>query len=186
MTILLPGSRSSLAPRAGGESVKNYSTAQQAFTAATKTYVTGSQVQIPDGGLKVGSKIRFKLNLAKTAAGVATSLFELVIGTLGTIADTTRASFTKPAGTAAADEGVVTIEAVVRSISATGTIAAEFVLVHNLAATGHAQVPVVAISSVPAAFDTRALGGQYIGLCLTTGAADVATTEVVEAVLEGV
>lgn len=183
MTILLPGSRQEFAPGRGLD-VRNYSVAQQAITAATRTYITGSQLAIPDGGLKVGAKIRFRFNMAKTAAGTAASTFDICFGTAGTTADTARVSFTKPAGTAVADEGFVTVEATVRSVSATGVVVGEFALVHNLAATGHAVIPCVTVATVSAAFDTTA--PTFIGLCITSGAADAITIEQVSAELVGV
>lgn len=183
MTILLPGSVQQSAPGAG-LTVRNYSVAQQAVVAATRTYITGSQLAIPAGGLKVGSKIRFRLNMAKTAAGTAASTFDICFGTAGTTADTARVSFAKPAGTAAADEGFVTVEATVRSVSATGVVVGEFVLVHNLAATGHAVIPCVVVATVSAAFDNTL--PTYVGLCVTTGAADAITIEQVSAELSGV
>jgi hypothetical protein len=93
---------------------------------------------VPQGGLKVGTRIAFKFNMTKTAAGTATSTFDISFGTLGTVADTARVSFTKPAGTAVADEAIVTIEAVVRSVSATGVVVGNFSMAHGLDITGHA------------------------------------------------
>lgn len=183
MTILLPGSVQETAPGAGRR-VVNYSVAQQAPAAATRTYITGSKLAIPEGGLKVGSKIRFKLNMAKTAAGIAASTFDICFGTAGTTADTARVSFAKPAGTAAADEGVVTVEAIVRSIGAAGVVVGEFSLIHNLAATGHAVIPCVAVNTISAGFDVSA--ATFVGLCITTGAADAITIEQVNAELSGV
>lgn len=174
MTTLLPSS---------GQVVRNSSAVQQAIVAATRTYITGSQLAIPDGRLKVGSKIRFRFNMAKTAAGTATSTFDICFGTAGTTADTARVSFTKPAGTAAADEGWVTVEATVRSVGATGVVVGEFVLVHNLAATGHAQIPCVVVNTISAAFDVGA--ATFVGLCITSGASDAITIEQVSAELIG-
>lgn len=183
MTILLPGSRQEMQPGRGLD-VRNYSVGQQAPVAATRTYLTGSQLAIPDGGLKVGAKIRFRFNMAKTAAGVAASTFDICFGTAGTTADTARVSFSKPAGTAAADEGFVTVEATVRSVSATGVVVGEFVLVHNLAATGHAVIPCVVVYTASAAFDNTL--PTFVGLCITTGAADAITIEQMSAELIGV
>lgn len=165
-----------------GTLVQNKSVAQLAPVAATRTYITGSSLKVPQGGLKVGTKLRWKFNAAKTAAGTATSTIDIAVGTAATTADTARVSFTKPAGTAAADEGVFTVEAIVRSVSATGVVAGEMTLIHNLAATGHAVIPCVAVSTISAAFDNSA-EGLYFGLCITTGAADAITIEMVDAQL---
>lgn len=178
MTILLPSMKYGT-----GLDMHNRSVAQQAFVAATRTQVTGSRIKIPAGGLLVGMRYKLKMNLTKTAAGVATSTFDISIGTAGTVADTARVSFTKPAGTAAIDEGIVEIFADVRVVSSTvGIVVGAFELRHNLAATGHAQTPVVNLYSTSASFDNT--GEElYIATNLTTGAADVITTEIVEATL---
>lgn len=178
-TYLIPG-----VDRGNGRYVRNRSVAQQALTAATLTYLTGSKLRVPVDGFKAGDQLRWKFNVAKTAAGTATSTFAIVVGTAGTTADTARVSFTKPAGTAAADEGVIEIVATVRTVSATGVIAGEFTLIHNLAATGHAQVPVVALSTISSGFDNTA-AELIVGLVATTGAADAVTIEVMSAEYQG-
>lgn len=178
MAIILPGSQ-----QGSGAIVRNSSTAQQAFVAATRTAVLGTILKVPPGGLKVGARYFARFNIAKTAAGTAASTIDVAIGALATGLNTARLSFAKPAGTAVADEGVVEVSFVVRSVSATGVIAGEMTLGHNLAATGHATVPFVAVSTVSAAFDNTA-EDLYIAVCLTTGAADAITTEVADATLE--
>lgn len=165
-----------------GNQVRNASVTAQVVAAATLTYIAGSALAVPPGGLKVGSKIRFKFNMTKTAAGSATSAISIVFGTAGTTADTARVSFTKPAGTAAIDEAAVEVEAVVRSVSATGVVVGTFALVHNLENTGHAVIPAVVVNTVSAAFDNT--GDELIvGLVITTGAADAITIQQVDSEL---
>lgn len=179
MTELIPGVQLST-PSPGNLSVKNQSQTQQAVVATTRTYLAGSALKIP-GGLKVGTKFRWRFNMAKTGAGLATSALAVAVGAAGTTADTDRVSFTKPAGTAVADEGVVTVDCVVRAVSATlGKFVGELVLVHNLAATGHATIPVVVVNTISGNFDNTA-NDLYVGLTLTTGAADAITIEYLEA-----
>lgn len=163
-----------------GAHVGNASTAAQAIAAATRTYLSGSALRIPPGGLKAGDKFRWVFSMTKTAAGTATSTVDIAVGTAGTTADTARVSFTKPAGTAVADEARVVVEAVVRSVSATGVIVGILNLTHNLAATGHAQIPSVNVATVSAGFDNS--GDELVvGVCLTTGAADDITIHMVDA-----
>lgn len=167
-----------------GIRIGNSSTAQLAPAAATRTYITGSALRIPPGGLKVGDKFRWVFNMAKTAAGTATSTIDICVGTAGTTADTARVSFTKPAGTAAADEGRVVVEAVVRAVSATvGVVVGIFNLTHNLAATGHAQIASVNVYAASGNFDNSS-DELVVGLCITTGASDVITIEFVDAEFE--
>lgn len=162
--------------------VNNASTAAQSPTAATRTYITGSNLTIPVVKLKVGATLRWKFAMTKTGAGVATSTIAICFGTAGTTADTDRVSFTKPAGTAVADEGFCEIFATVRSIGAAGVVVGEFTMVHNLAATGHMIIPCACVNTVSAGFDMT--GATMIaGLTINTGAADVITISMVQAEL---
>jgi hypothetical protein len=170
-TILIPG-----VDRGAKVRVVNRAIASQAPVAATRTYLAGSALAVPVDGLKAGAILRWRLSATKTAAGTATSTFDICFGTAGTTADTARVSFTKPAGTAAADEAFVDVEAVVRSVSATGVVVGMFKMAHNLAATGHLQIPAAVVATVSSAFDNSA-AGLIVGLCLTTGASDAITIE---------
>jgi hypothetical protein len=170
----------------GGLRIRNGSVAQQAFTAATIAYFTGSALAIPQGAyLRAGSRFHWKWNMHKTAAGVATSTIAIVFGTLGTAAgDTARVSFTKPAGTGVEDEAWCEIHATVRNLSdSAGVVVGTFTMGHNLAATGHAQIPFVAITTISAGFDNK-VDGLIVGLVMTTGAADVVTVEQMQAEAE--
>lgn len=177
MTMVLPGSQSG-----SGIRVKNASAVAQAIAATTRTYLAGSALKVPRGGLKVGDTFRWVFSMTKTAAGTATSTIDIAVGTAGTTADTARVSFTKPAGTAAVDEARVVVEAVVQSVSATGVVVGIMNLTHNLAATGHAQIPSVNVVTTSAGFDNDD-EELYFGLCLTTGASDAITVSVVAAEL---
>lgn len=189
MTIQLPGVL--LGSKSLIKSAQNTGAAQ-AVAAATATLITGTAIQIPDGGLKPGTLYKARIALTKTAAGTASSA--LVVGivppgeALSAANVDTILSFTKPAGTAAADEGVVDVEVLFTAIGATeeGAARGEFVLAHNLAATGHAQVPVVALAVVDAtlATATEDLGGGYIVVMLTTGASDAITVNLASAELQ--
>lgn len=156
---------------------KNFSTAAQVITTA-RTYVIGSNIAIPADALQVGTLFKWTFDVTKSAAGVAASTYDICFGTAGTTADTARVSFTKPAGTAVADNGEVTITAVVRGpVGASGIVAGHFNLTHNLAATGHALIPCVNVTTVSAAFDITA--PTNIGVCLTGGASDSVTIQLV-------
>jgi len=180
----LPGLKSEINPGSGG-SVRNFSVAAQVPTDTTREQIVGSQLLVPAGGLKVGSRIKFVLDITKTAAGTASAVFDISFGTAGTVADTARVSFTKIAGTAAADVGRLTIEALVRSVSATGVVVGQMTLQHSLAITGFATQNPVSVVTVSSGFDND---GQelFIGLNITMGAADAYTIQRVEASLEGV
>jgi hypothetical protein len=125
--------------------------------------------------LRVGNVFTWKFNITKTAAGIAASTYDIAFGTTGTTADTARISFTKPAGTAAVDEGWVEITCIVRTIGASGVAVGEFRMIHNLSATGHATIPCVCVNTVSAAFDMTTV--TRVGVCITSGAADAITIQ---------
>jgi hypothetical protein len=174
------------APATRDQRVMNQNATALTPAAATRTYLAGSALNVgAAGGLKVGSKLRWVLDMTKTAAGIATSVFDVAVGPNGTTADTARLSFTKSAGTAAVDVARVVVEVIVRSVSATGVIVGTYTLTHSLASTGHIQVPAETAVQVSAGFDNR--GGiadsadLFVGLCLTSGAADAITIQTVQA-----
>ena len=153
----------------------NNSVASQAPAAATRTYITGSNILIPAGGLQANTQFKWRFDMTKTAAGIAASTFDICFGTAGTTADTARVSFTKPAGTAVIDHGIVQINAIVRNVGASAVVVGILEMTHNLAATGHAVIPVVTVVTISAAFDTTAVNN--IGVCITSGAADAITIQ---------
>lgn len=154
--------------------------AAQAPIAATRTYLTGSQIAFPAGALAVGTIFRWKFDATKTGAGVASSTIDIAIGTAGTTADAASLSFTKPAGTAAVDEAWFDIEVVVKTLSATvGVVSGVMRMVHNLSATGHAQIPVVVVQNTFSTLNTTT--AAFAGVCITTGAADAITINQVSA-----
>lgn len=160
--------------------ITNQSVTSQAPAAATRTYLTGSSIAVPVNKLQVGTRFRWVLSVTKTAAGIAASTYDICVGTAGTTADTARVSFTKPAGTAVADEGTIIIEAVVRSIGAAGVMVGQFTMMHNLSATGHMTIPCACVNTVSAGFDMT-VANLFVGVCVTSGASDALTFQVVSA-----
>jgi len=157
--------------------INNFSVTSQAPEAATRTYITGSKITVPPGKLQIGTMFRWTFDMAKTAAGIAASTFDIAFGINGTTADTARVSFTKPAGTAVVDNARVVIEAIVRGpLSAAGIVAGNFYLTHNLAATGHAIIPCVNVTTISAGFDIT-VANLFVGICITSGAADAITIQ---------
>lgn len=143
--------------------------------AATRTYLNGSKVQVPNNKLKIGAIYRCRFAMTKTAAGVAASTIDVAFGTAGTTADTARLSFSKPAGTAVADEGWVEIEVIIQGpLSAAGIAVGEMIVGHNLSTTGHMAQQQAVVQNTSAGFDVT-VANLFIGVCITTGAADVIT-----------
>lgn len=159
----------------------NYSTAQQVLTAATRTYLIGSKISVPAGKLQAGTRFVWQFDITKTASGAAASTYDIAIGVTGNTADAARISFTKPAGTATVDTGIITISCLIRGpLSASGIAVGVFELTHNLAATGHALTPCVTLVTVSSPFDVTTANLQ-VGICATTGAADAITIQAVVA-----
>jgi len=179
---LLPGS---LATNAPYNTTNKFTAVAQALTAATEAIVTGATVPIPDCGLRVGSNYRIKLAVDKTAAGTATSAYKIGLVPAGETVVLANVdallTFTKPAGTAVADVGIVELQLTVLTVGAAvaeaGSVVGTFSMNHNLAATGHLQIP----ASVQSAVDTTTAtilagqGGGSMVLTVTTGASDVSS-----------
>ena len=159
--------------------ITNYSVVAQSPTTAVRTYIAGSAIPVPVSKLQVGSSFRWVFNITKTAAGISASTFDVCFGTAGTTADVARISFTKPAGTAVVDEGKVTIEATIRTIGATGVAVGEFTLIHNGNTAGHAIIPVVNVNTISAGFDMT-VASLIAGVCITSGALDIITIQMVQ------
>lgn len=92
----------------------NKSLAAQGAGFAADTYLTGSNV--PLGTAVIGTTYILWFDVVKTAAGVATPIITIRVGTAGTTADTARCTLTFGAGTAAIDTGVFEVHATFRSI----------------------------------------------------------------------
>ena len=115
----------------------NASTAAQALTAATSTYLTGSALAVPTSKLRVGSIFRWHLILTKSAAGTVKTDFFVRCGTAGTTSDTAILTFNAlPVGTAVTDEAWVTIVVTCRGpLTSSGVFAGSIFV-------GHAGNPV--------------------------------------------
>ena len=160
----------------------NFSVAAQVIPAASRTYIIGSNLKIKPEDLKIGTMFRWTFDVTKTAAGTAASIIDICFGTAGSTADTARVSFTKPAGTAVIDNGIFTIDAIIRGpLSASGIVVGHMNMTHNLAATGLCTLPAVNVTTISSAFSL--LTPTNVGVCITTGAADAYTIQMVKAVL---
>lgn len=167
-----------------GNTIRNQSVANQQVIASTTAYLTGSDLAVPAGLLRVGTVLRWTLSLSKTAAGTLGVAFHVRVGTAGSTADAARLTFTLGAATAAADTGGIEIFATVRGpLSAAGIMQGQLVLWHNLASTGLATVASPTINATSAGFDVTQ-AGLIIGLSVTTPASTVLTFQQVLAKAE--
>lgn len=164
--------------------VANASVANQGPGFAADTYLVGSSCAIPAGRLQAKAMYRCLFNVTKTAAGVATPIINLRIGTAGTTADASRGVLTFSAQTAVADEGVFDLEATFRTVGA-GTAAVVQSLAqlrHRLSVTGlgvGVSEPEVATSG---GFDST-VANLIVGLSVNGGASAAWTVNLVQAEL---
>ena len=150
------------------------------------TYVTGSATSFNAGRLKVGSFYRCYIDLTKTAAGVATPVVTLRLGTAGTTADAAACAMTFPAAqTAAVDNGLLIVQANIRAVGAsTGQIEAVINLMRStttaagfFATASPIMAPVRTLSA--ATLNTNA--ATVIGVSINAGASSAWTTQLVQA-----
>jgi hypothetical protein len=179
------GNNFSLAPS------RNFAVLPQTFPTAAAYYIAGSALQIPGNRIQLGSAFSWRFPITKTAAGVAASTYTVLAGTHGSLLDPVVLSFTKPAGTAAVDEGVIEIIASARSIGVSGVLAGEFLLDHFGAGDkafpsyGHLSQPCVRIAAISGAIDMT-VANLLVGIAVTTGAADVITAQFIQSKIEGI
>ena len=164
-----------------GTGLRNAATAAQSPAAATSTYLTGSNIAVPVGKLRVGTVFRWHLTYTKTAAGTAARNFFIRIGTAGTTADTAVITLLTEAGTAATDVGYMMITMTVRGpLSASCIFAAGAAYSHNNSGTTglSATNEVGVLDVISSAFDATT-ANLIVGLSCTTGAAEVLTFDIV-------
>lgn len=169
-----------------GGGLSNASNAAQGPGFAADTYVTDSDLVIPSFLLQTRTKFFWRIQAAKTAAGVATPIYQVRIGAAKTTADTSRLSITGPAQTAVIDIAVIEIAVILRNAGAAATLRGTVSVTHNnSAATGFANVISPVTVAVSAAFDsTSHASGQFVGLSINGGAAAAWTIEQVMAQMD--
>jgi hypothetical protein len=134
------------------------------------TYYKG--LKLPSSGMQAGMVFEWRFVATKGAAGTATPVYTIRIGTAGTTADTSRLAITGPAQTAAADTGIFKVWVTCRSIGASGVLQGASWVQHNLAATGFANTPAgfSLVEGTSAGFDNQSLGNNFVGLSVNPGA----------------
>jgi len=154
---------------------------------ATDTYLVGSSIAAPSMGFLAGSRYTCLFDMVKTAAGTATPIITVRIGTAGAIGDTAILTFTFAAGTAAVDTGTFLVTAHFRTVGS-GTAAVVVGVAecrHALAATGLVSTGASGqgqISVVSSGFDSTT-AGLVIGTAFNGGASFSGTCSLVEAEL---
>jgi len=159
-----------------GDALGNQSSATQAPAAATLTYLTGSDIDVPVGLLRVGTTFKWRLDLTKSAAGTAIRTFHVRLGTAGSTADAAIITFTGVlVPTAVVDQGFIDINVTIRGpISASCIARGSFALTHNLATTGLSTRAMELLGVTSGTFNATT-ANLVIGLSVTTGTAEVLT-----------
>jgi hypothetical protein len=146
---------------------------------AADTYMPGTKIDVVTvGSWKAGMVYRALFDMVKTAAGTATPILTLRMGTAGTTSDAAILTFTFTAGTAAIDTGIFEVIAEFRSVG-TGTAAVVAGVArceHALAATGLTALGAAGTGIIPLAssgFNSET--SNIIGLSFNGGASFVGT-----------
>ena len=134
---------------------------------AADTYLVGQLV--PPAKLRAGTLVKFTFGMTKTAAGTATPVWSVRVGTAGTTADTAQLTFTGRAQQANADTARAEIHVIVRSIGASGVIEGIYALA-NGAAAGFTAAGGDAQQNTSAGFDTT-VANLIVGVSVNPGAA---------------
>lgn len=151
---------------------------------AADTYLTGSGINVT-GLLAAGALFRWRFTMTKTAAGVATPIFNLRYGTAGSTADTSRGTHTLLAQTAATDTGWCDVEAIIRAVGASGQIQSMLSFRHVNTTTGLANAAQEQIKqAISGTFDTTP-SGSIIGVSCNPGASGVWTFQSVSVTADG-
>jgi hypothetical protein len=159
----------------------NGNTADVAANAAD-TYLTGSNLIIA-GKIQAATVIRWRFSYTKTAAGVATPIFTVRVGTAGSVADTARLTFTFAAQTAATDTGYSELDLIFRAIGATGSVQAVMTLEHKSTTSGFAAAAQIQIlQALSAAFDLT-VANLIIGVSCNPGTSGVWTFQTISSTM---
>jgi hypothetical protein len=161
----------------------NNSTSPQNITAATVTYLTGSNISTAN--IKAGSVVNWDIAVLKTAAGVAPPVFTVRFGTTGTTADSTLLTFTGSAQTAVVDGGLFSIKCTFKTVGTgtTAVLAGYYTLMHNAQVVGLSVLPVNFSFQTSPGFNST-LTNAVLGITVDSGAAAVWTINQVSVKLE--
>lgn len=166
-----------------GSMLRNQSTATQSVgSAATVTaYLTNSNIAVPSAKIRIGTRFEWNLAFTKTATGTQARSHLIKIGTAGSLADATVATFTTSSPTAVADQGFQMIRATVRGpLSASCTLHGVSFAGHQLSTTGLFNNATDVRSVTSGTWDATT-ANLIVGLAVVTGNFEVITYEQVTA-----
>jgi hypothetical protein len=129
------------------------------------------------GRVVAGSAFFFRGRMTKTAAGVAAATLTIATGPNGTTADTARVTHTLGSQTAATDDGLVEISAIIRALGASAVIQSVLNFIHTNNATGlDSSAGPTTPKRIQSTSSTFTLGASdYMTFCCNPGASGVWT-----------
>jgi hypothetical protein len=164
----------------GTPTIANANATDQAVN-ATDNYITGSSLAI-ENRVKVGTTLRWRFSVTKTATGTVTPQLAVRFGVGGTVTDTARCAITFPSvQTAATDTGTIDVEAIVRATGASAVVQAVSRFIHKGDTTGFATLacPQV-VQALSTGFDITTTG-MLAGISVHPGATGAWTFQTVSA-----
>lgn len=153
----------------------NSAVASQGAGFSSDTYVTNSDLLIPSWGLQAKTAILWIISASKTAAGIATPIYSVRVGSGRSTSDTARLALTAPAQTAVADIGTLYVMLTVRTAGAACVLQGTSWWSHRGTAAsstigaGFANDGSGHVEGTSASWDASAVNGQYIGLSINGG-----------------
>jgi hypothetical protein len=148
---------------------------------AADTYMTSSVLKLDGMGVPIiGRTFHWRMIISKTAAGIATPIMQVRVGTAGTTADTSLVTFTWGAGTAAIDRGEMEVDVSLIAVGASAILRGKANWTTNLTTTGLSNA-VKALQPADSATFNSAAAGLLIGLSYNGGASAVHDVEFMKA-----
>lgn len=169
---------------AGTATQFNQSVANQGAGFAADTYLTGSSITIPASSLKVGSRYHLIFNVSKTAAGTATPIINVRLGTGGSTADSSKCALTFTAQTAATDTGSFEVWVTFRTVGSgtSAVVQCASQRRHGASITGFGTLVAETKVATSAGFDST-VANSIIGVSVNGGTSAAWTVTLVQAEL---
>jgi hypothetical protein len=144
-------------------------------------YLNNSALPLAGLGVPIiGRAYHWRFIVSKTAAGTATPIIQVRIGTAGTTGDTSRLTFTWGAGTAAVDRGEVELDVMFTAVGASAVLRGKANWTTNLTTTGLTNAVKSLQPADSGTFDST-VANSLIGLSYNAGASGAHTLEYLSA-----
>lgn len=181
----LRGDQTWATPSGGTPTQYNQSITQQGAGFSSETYLTGSNITIPFGSLKIGSRYHLIFNATKTTAGTARPYLYLRFGTAGSTSDAALCTFLFTAQTGVTDNGTFEIWSTFRAVGSGTSAVVQGVAQrrHGASITGFGTAVSEAVAVTSGGFDST-VANSMIGVSVNGGTSASWTVQLVQAELE--